>query len=58
MERVPIAEWHRRHYKPPTDIEATNAKLDPEQVEKAKRLNQQKERIHDKQEPWDALEEI
>ncbi|WP_178860779.1 hypothetical protein [Thiomicrorhabdus cannonii] len=58
MDRIDYTDWNKRTYKPPTDIEATNSKLDPTKVEQTKRLNEQKERIRDKQEPWDALEEI
>ena len=57
MEHVSLSEWQKRTYKPPTDIEATNKKLDPEKVEKAKRINEYKERIQAKQDRWDALEE-
>lgn len=42
----------------PYDIKAANEKLSPERVEKAKRINQAKERILAKQQGWDALEEI
>ncbi|MEA1988065.1 MAG: hypothetical protein U9N57_02500 [Pseudomonadota bacterium] len=57
MERSSLNEWQKRTYKPPTNIEATNKKLDPDKVKKAKRINEHKERIQAKQDSWDALEE-
>ena len=57
MESVSLSEWQKRSYKPPTDIEATNKKLDPEKVKKSKRINEYKERMQAKQDSWDALEE-
>ncbi|PIP98528.1 MAG: hypothetical protein COW76_20415 [Shewanella sp. CG18_big_fil_WC_8_21_14_2_50_42_11] len=40
----------------PYDIQAVNEKLSSEMVEKAKRINDAKERILAKQMGWDALE--
>jgi len=58
MERLPMSEFFRQSYKPPTDIQAVNAKLKPEQVKKQRRLNAIKERLHRQNSNWDALEEL
>lgn len=57
MQRINISEHYRGCYKPPTDIAANNSKLDPNRVEKSKRVREAKERLaQDKS--WDALEQI
>lgn len=55
----PYNPWIKpRAYKPATNIEATNAKLKKDDVEKTKRINALKEVINNQnQEPWDALQE-
>lgn len=41
----------------PYDVKAANEKLPQERVERAKRINQAKERLLAKQQGWDSLED-